>query len=256
MGIRRNSIDKNKFIELCCLALSDKREGNNQILFMNSRPLNNDTILEWKICYCPPKVNYYEFPYLRGRILIPFYNLYGELISIFGRKLDSNAEEVLSYFINDYNEGLDIFYKWDSAKWINEPYDKSKHLFGLYNNKKEILESGYAILVEGNYDVISLFNYGVKNAVAVCGSQVFSNYHVSLLSRYTNKVVVMMDSDSAGRIGQERIMKSLRMHNFDVYDCLLPEGMDPEDYVRKYEGLIIKEKIKESIKNVEKEILL
>lgn len=249
--------DKTKVAELFHQALSEPGEGQAQLDFMEARPLSDETIKEWNIGYCPPHIPHYPgfFPYLKGRIIIPFYDVYGDLLCFFGRRLESDAEKVLDNYMQEYTEALDMFYKWDSSKWINEPYAKSNNLFGFYNNKKEILSSGYAIIVEGNYDVICLYDHGIRNAVATCGSQVFGNTQVALLSRYTRRIVILSDADSAGDIGKERIKNSLVPYNFDVYTGILPAKDDPEDFVRRNGGTLIKDAIERAFANSEKEII-
>lgn len=249
--------DKTQIAEMFHQAFFEPEEGTSQLDFLRSRPLSDATLKEWKIGYCPPHVPHFPgfFPYLKGRIIVPFYNVYGELLCFFGRRLEADAEKVLANYMNEYNEALDMFYKWDSRKWINEPYEKSKNLFGLFNNKYDILSKGYAIIVEGNYDVICLYDYGIKNAVATCGSQVFGDTQVALLSRYARKIVILSDADNAGKIGCERIKTSLVPYNFDVYVGILPEGSDPEDFVRQSGGNLIVSAIEKAIGNAEKEIM-
>jgi DNA primase len=156
-------MNKQLAIEEFKSALFDKNEGSVQLDFLENRPLSDETIKFWDIGYCPPHVIYKPFPFLRGRIIIPLHDIYGNIVSFFGRKLDANTEEISKNFDEDYGEhSLDMFYKWCDSKWINEVYSKEKHLFGLYKNFDIISKQNYAILVEGCYDAIALWNFGAK----------------------------------------------------------------------------------------------
>lgn len=250
------NLDRDKLVELFHLALFCEEEGHSQIDFLESRPFKKETLERFKVGYCPPHVDYYIFPRLKGRIICPAYDVHGKLLCFFGRKLEADAEAVLEYLMEQCNDGLEMFYKWDKAKWINESYTKTAHLYGLSHNKTNILEKGYAVVVEGNLDVVALYEHGITNAVATCGSQVFSPTHIALLSRYTRKVVIMSDADNAGDIAQANIKHLLRPYDINVYSAVMPKGQDPEDFVRHFGGIEARERIEDGIAEGEKEIVL
>lgn len=88
-------------------------------------------------------------------------------------------------------------------KYMNTVYAKSHHLFGLHLAKQEILESGTAYLAEGYFDVMMAHQAGIRCVVACCGTAM-SRRHVSLLSRYAARGVVLFDNDKAGRSSARR----------------------------------------------------
>jgi DNA primase len=117
------------------------------------------------------------------------------------------------------------------AKYINSPesliYSKSKILYGLSFAKDEIRRLNKAILVEGYMDLISLYQSGIKNVVAVSGTALTDD-QVQLLSRYTKDVVLLFDSDTAGIKASMRSIEVLLKQDMEVKIVSLPKGEDPE----------------------------
>jgi len=234
--------------------------------FLTERSLSIDTINKWMIGYLPSHI-LWRFPLLRGRIICPVYDAHGDIIAFTGRKLEKNKNIMLAHFLEDFKEeGLETWDRWYRAKWINEPYSKKNHLYGLYQNKSNIVKRGYAIIVEGNYDVVSLDNFGVDNAVATCGTT-FSKKQASLLLRYTRNLVIMTDSDQAGEKLTERIQGkdpkdkdnlSILFNSSEFFKksmiVHLPQGYDPEDYARAFGGLRISKIIEQGLNNDAHEI--
>ena len=91
--------------------------------------------------------------------------------------------------------------KQDMAKYINSPdtpaYHKSKVLYGMNITKSEIRESGYAVIVEGELDMISSYQAGIRNVVAIKGSALTED-QIRLIGRFAQKIVLCLDSDFAG----------------------------------------------------------
>lgn len=125
----------------------------------------------------------------------------------------------------------------DDAKYINSPespiYRKSETLYGLHAARTAIHRADRVLVVEGYFDVLGLAKAGLKYAVAPCGTAL-TKQQLQALKRHTERIVLFFDGDSAG---QRAAFKSLRL-------CLetglwplcphLPEGMDPDDYVREH----------------------
>ena len=96
-----------------------------------------------------------------------------------------------------------------TAKYVNSPetpiFTKSKIFFGLDKSKRAILDAGFAIICEGQLDLIACFMNGVQNIVAPQGTA-FTDQHARIIKRYANEVVLCFDSDNAG---QNAIVRSL-----------------------------------------------
>lgn len=123
-----------------------------------------------------------------------------------------------------------------SPKYLNSPetpiYRKSRVLYNLSGAGKVIRKLEFAILVEGYMDCIALSSAGIKNGVASCGTSL-TNAQVRLLSRYTRHVVVSFDPDTAGIRATERSLDLLLEEGFKVRVLELPEGLDPDGFLRK-----------------------
>lgn len=151
----------------------------------------------------------------RNRVMFPIWNLSGRVVAFGGRKLNEDD---------------------DSPKYINSPetsvYQKGKLLYGLYQNRDEIRKLDRAIFVEGYTDLISLVSSGIKNVVATSGTAL-TEEQARLIRRYTKNVVLMYDSDTAGSAATLRGSDILIEHGLEVVIAALPEGNDPDTFVRK-----------------------
>jgi len=228
-------LDKDRVAQAFRYAITEPKEGRSQIEFLTQRPLSIETLNKWEVGYCPPKIKYDNF-FMRGRIVMPLRDFSGRIRAFFGRRLDNDADMVLDYFQDEFDpvQAHERFIRWMRGKWINEVYNKKDHLYGYYQNIADIKENGYAIIVEGCMDVIALWDNGVRNAVAICGTA-FTERQLALLKRYTNTVVIMTDMDEAGRKASASAIAKLE-DIFQVLEVSLPEKYDAEDYVRKFGG--------------------
>jgi DNA primase len=156
------------------------------------------------------------FDKLAGRIIFPIFSPNGRVVAFAGRKL--RQEDT-------------------GGKYINSPesivYVKSRVLYGLSHAKDDIRKLDKAILVEGYMDLISLYQAGIKNVVAVSGTAL-TEEQAQLLSRYTKNVVLLFDADTAGIKASMRSIEILLRHDFDVKISTLSKGEDPDSYVNKF----------------------
>ncbi len=153
---------------------------------------------------------------------------------------DAQAKRLVFPIINSYNEVIGfssrLLDKADFAKYKNTAqtlvFDKSRVVYNINNIKKLKNSEGLKeiILVEGQMDVISLYRNGVKNAVACMGTAL-TQYHAKELKRFTDKVVVCFDGDSAGIKATLRSLEILVGAGLNVYVALLPSGIDPDEYI-------------------------
>lgn len=122
-------------------------------------------------------------------------------------------------------------------KYLNSPetpvYSKGRNLYGLKMAKESIRKNGYAILVEGYFDLIALWNAGITNVLATLGTAL-TREQVEIMRRYTEHVVVLFDPDEAGRKALERSLQMFLAGGIQAKTVVLPEGYDPDDYVRKF----------------------
>jgi len=135
----------------------------------------------------------------------------------------------------------------DGPKYLNSPespiFDKSGSLFGLFEAREAIRERKEALVVEGYLDVVMLAQHGVENAVASMGTA-FTRWHLERLLTQTSRVVFCFDGDAAGQAAAAKALEmcaSLIEDEHDFRFVVLPDGLDPDDYVRARGGQALRD---------------
>jgi len=150
----------------------------------------------------------------RSRLMCPVIVPGGEVAGFSGRIVGSDAE---------------------AAKYINSPespvYKKSRLLFGLAQARESFRGAGRAVLVEGNFDVISLHQAGFTETVAPLGTAL-TDEQAGLLKRFAQRVVLLYDADKAGHAAALKSLEVLMGAEVDVYIATLPSGEDPDSMVK------------------------
>lgn len=122
-------------------------------------------------------------------------------------------------------------------KYLNSPetryFHKSQNLYGLFQASAAIRRQDEAVLMEGYMDVLAAHQFGVDNAVASLGTA-FNVEHTRLLRRYTTRVLLVYDGDAAGMNAADRAIEILHDEGFAVRLLTLPNGLDPDEFLRKY----------------------
>lgn len=153
------------------------------------------------------------FDRFRGRIIFPVLDVNGNPVAFGARAMGD-----------------------DQPKYLNSPetpaYVKGRHLYGLFQSKDAIRQKKFAILVEGYLDLIALFQHGIKNVVASLGTALTPEQS-KLLGRFTKKVVINYDGDIAGIGAARRAVEILLPEDFEIKVLVLPDGKDPDDFVRE-----------------------
>jgi DNA primase len=124
----------------------------------------------------------------------------------------------------------------DNPKYLNSPetpaYIKGDNLYGLFQAKEDIRKKKFAILVEGYLDLIALAQFDVTNVAASLGTA-FTPEQAKLLGRFAKRVVINYDGDDAGIKAARRAIEHLLPQDFDVKVLVLPDGKDPDDFIRE-----------------------
>jgi DNA primase len=151
----------------------------------------------------------------RGRIMFPICNDVGEVIAFSGRVLQSDVE---------------------GAKYLNSPetplFRKGNVLFGLHKTKRALIDAGSAIVCEGQLDLITLFEAGIRNVVAPQGTA-FTEQQARVLKRFVDEVVLCFDADAAGQKAAERSLDALLQNDLIVRVAEMMPGEDPDSMVRQ-----------------------
>jgi DNA primase len=123
----------------------------------------------------------------------------------------------------------------EQRKYINSPetpaYIKGRVIFGLDLAKDEIARRGHAVLMEGQFDVITAHHFGVANAVATSGTALTED-QVRLLKRFTDELLLVFDADRAGQAAMRKAAVLTAQHGMRTRAATLPEGKDPDEFLR------------------------
>lgn len=125
----------------------------------------------------------------------------------------------------------------NAPKYLNTPqtilYDKGRHVFGLAQAKQAIRASGYVVIVEGNLDVVSSHQAGLKQTVATAGTAMTEN-HLKTLSRLTSDIRLCFDGDKAGVVATERAIHIAQRVKVELSIVSLPEeAKDPDELIQR-----------------------
>ena len=155
----------------------------------------------------------------RNRVIFPITDEKNRVIGFGGRVLDDSL-----------------------PKYLNSPetvvFNKRQTLFGLAKAGKYIKEKNQALIVEGYMDVISAYNAGIKNVIASLGTS-FTVEHGKKLLKYTDNFIFAYDSDNAGQNATLRALAIVKKIGAKVKVLSIPDGKDPDDYIKKYGGYLI-----------------
>src|SRR3989344_3077055 len=225
----------------------DKSPGPKS--YLKSRGLKDDTIKQFRVGYAPKEWGaltsflkkdrtsdadlvlsgmFIEgdrglYDRFRGRVMFPVFDYMGNITGFSGRLYTAEGDKP-----NDTD-----------AKYINTPetvlYHKSKSFYGLDRAKQAIRETGQALLVEGQFDVVMSHQSGVANAVAISGTAVTAD-HLALLERIADTLLIVLDSDKAGFIASSRTVKLALGTGLDVSVIALPKGKDPAEFAFENPG--------------------
>lgn len=217
-NLQRDSKSKEYFSNRGIKDLTIKRFGlgyskegwQNLRYYLNKRGFSDEVMLEAGLIIKSQKGTLYDR--FRNRVMFPVFNIKGDVIGFGGRVLDDSK-----------------------PKYLNSPetlvFQKGTNLYGLNFAIKNNLKDRYFIIVEGYMDLISLHQYGITNVVASLGTALTVN-QARLLKRYADKVIISYDADVAGQTATLRGLDILREAGFDVRVLQIPQGKDPDEFVR------------------------
>ena len=170
----------------------------------------------------------------RHRLMFAVMDMQGRVIAFSGRALSEPEPETLNRLgIAPLHDTDDVAQR---AKYVNSPesplYKKREALFGLYQARQSLRESSKALVVEGNFDVVSLHARGIRQTIAPLGTA-FTIEQAQLVRRLAPEVVLMFDGDTAGRKAVRAARESIRAAQLQCRVASLPDGIDPDELVRR-----------------------
>ena len=203
-GIKEETIKK--------FGLGFANDSWNSLMFYLRKKGINDVLLEEAGLISVNKEKGRKYDRFRNRVMFPVFDYQGKVIGFGGRVLDDSK-----------------------PKYLNSPetlvFQKGTNLYGLNFALKHNMSERYFVIVEGYMDLISLHQYGITNVVASLGTALTIN-QARLLKRYADKVIISYDADMAGQMATLRGLEILRTAGFDVRVLNIPQGKDPDEYVR------------------------
>ncbi len=165
----------------------------------------------------------FTFDRFNGRVIFPIHSLSGQVIGFGGRILKKETK---------------------AAKYINSPesdiYHKSRVLYGIFQAKKEIVNTENCFLVEGYTDVLAMHQAGIHNVVASSGTSLTED-QIRLIKRFTPNITILFDGDEAGIKASLRGIDLILEEGLNIKVILLPPGEDPDSYSRKLSSKEFKE---------------
>ena len=221
--------------------------SNRALKYLDGRKLSMDTIEEFEIGFAPESfdaltVNLIERKFeltdvvrsglsfrtdsgkyidrFRGRIMFPIHNHFGKIVGFTGRILPELERPEVGKYVNSPETPIFV---------------KSKLLYGFWKSKKEIRESGYATLLEGQMDFLMCWQDGIRNAVATSGTAL-TGEHLRALRKTTDKLVVGFDSDEAGKLAVEKAIDLAAANDFTASVASWGECKDAAELVEKKPG--------------------
>lgn len=162
----------------------------------------------------------------RDRLMFPFYDMQGHIVGFSGRIV--TPKDGTGKYVNTGETPL---------------FTKGKHIFGLYQARKSIGKTGFAYLVEGQFDVMSLHKVGVENVIGGSGTA-FTEDQVKLLLRFTDDIIMVYDADPAGVKASLKNCELLLKAGAKVRCIRLEKGMDPDEFA-KANGSLTSKKLKD-----------
>jgi DNA primase len=167
----------------------------------------------------------HHYDRFRGRLMFPICDEQGRVVGFSGRVLTGDEK---------------------TAKYVNSPetpiFTKSRVFFGLDKSKRAVLDAGYAIICEGQLDLIACFMAGVKNVVAPQGTALTAD-HARILKRYVEEVVLCFDSDEAGQNAAVRSLDHLLASGLAARVAVVPAPHDPDSFIKASGGPAFQELI-------------
>lgn len=206
-------MDFNKFKDICQQSLLSDSEA---LAYVSERRLSIDSINTFDIGYCPVSLRPYlrdtDLEWLLHRVVFPITDAYGNIVAFAGRAIDGRK-----------------------PKYINTAYSKSDHFYNLDKAKQAIYNSNYVVLVEGYMDAIALYMSGVHNVVALCGVA-FKARRLAMLARYTDRALVLLDSDDAGEKAGSKVTQMFLDSGFQVKSMSLYPYKDADEAINSVEA--------------------
>jgi len=242
---RFSLVEREEVVDKACRCLW-ANSGTPGREYLSKRGLSEETMREFRLGYIPKFVKHQ----LRGRIILPLFDPSDNLVTVGSRAIESGG------FLPVY--------------W-HESYEKTFYLYGIERAREALRRHKFAVVVEGQFDVLQLHNHGVRNVVGLCGNKM-SDVQISVIQRYCTEIVLLLDADKnqAGQMGAHKILAESGAYDYSdlsldasnlpiplstsepqvmasrpIVSVVLPENSDPDEYIRAHGIAALKKIVKE-----------
>lgn len=243
---RFSLVEREEIVDKSCRCLWSESGKPGREYLLEKRGLSEQVVRDFQLGYIPIFVKHQ----LRGRIILPIFDPSRNLIAISSREVFKSEKNFLPVY------------------W-HESYQKPFYLYGIENAYKEFRRAQFAIVVEGQFDVIQLSNHGIRNVAGLCGNKM-SDVQTSVINRYCKEIVLLLDKDEnlSGQRGADKIVAEAtfefgegwsakknfpvpfhQQKNFSIarrkfLPVTLPENSDPDEFIRKHGAMELRKIIK------------
>jgi DNA primase len=230
---------------------------SNGLGYLEERGFAKDIIQKFGLGYAPEKRDALTSEALRGQYNKELLQKSGLVVERNGQLQDNYRDRIIFPIHNNSGKvigfGARLIKKNDRApKYINTPenelYVKSKLLYGTYFARQAIDKADECFLVEGYTDVISLHQAGIENVVASGGTSLTQD-QLRLIKKFTSNLTIIYDGDSAGVKAALRGLEMALEESLNVKLVLIPDGEDPDSYVRKVGAAQFRQFVQENKKD-------
>ena len=220
-----------RLIETFKLGFSPKSGTSLSNYLINKKKFKKQDLLEASLAFTKSDLAFEKdgkvFDFFKNRVMFPLFDHRGNVVGFSGRAIDTN------YY---------------GGKYINTRetlvYHKGSMFFGLNMAKDEIKKQDRAIVVEGEFDAISLYSLGFKNVIAIKGTALTED-QVNLLSRFTKTISLCFDQDQAGYEATKRSVSVLEKKGFSISAVVITNGKDADEAI-KNDPFAFKKAVKDS----------
>ena len=188
---------------------------------------NPDYLLKTGICYRNDRGELIDR--YAGRVVFPWIGVSGKVVGFTARVLDSRTKGVNQKYVNSPDSDI---------------YHKANELYGIYQAKRAIAKEDRVYMVEGQADVISMYQNGIENVVANSGTAL-TQQQINMLHRFTSNITLLYDGDAAGIHATLRGTDMLLAEGMNLRVLLFPDGDDPDSFARKHPGEEFRQYIKD-----------
>jgi DNA primase len=218
MKVSFSEVDRLKIVELSCKTLwqEESQDVSEAMSYLvNTRKISENIIKEFRFGYYPSRLKREGHDWA-GRLIMPLFDQHNELIVLTSRDFRCNDKTKMPH--------------------LHEEFNKKLFMYGMDVAKKNIIKYKKAIVVEGQFDTVCCHTFGFNFTVGILGSA-FSLHHLCILTRYTQDIFLVFDTDESGLKNLARSMRMYKNYGLEslgvkFIPVCLPKHKDPDEFLK------------------------